>query len=353
MKCKKCEHEIPVGAKFCPACGEPAGDACPQCGRGDIPEEARFCPDCGADLKIDWVERARKKKQEQERIQAHTKEEERKKKKKKRLVILGGSLGGVLVLTGIVLWAVFVYPEIRIKSKARDFVKAKYAFDMVTVAGSSFEMGSNNGNSDEKWVHTVRVSTFKMGRTEVTQAQWQAVMEYNPSYFRGADRPVENVSWDDIQIFLKKLNQLTGLTYRLPTEAEWEFAAGGGVNNRTVYAGVDSEGALGLYAWYASNSSKTHPVATKRPNSLGLYDMTGNVFEWCHDWYKDRYWGCYNSLGKEETCLDPTGPYSGSYRVYRGGSCYESAQYCRVACRRYDSPIGRDNDLGFRLVLVP
>ncbi|MDO9633977.1 MAG: SUMF1/EgtB/PvdO family nonheme iron enzyme [Paludibacter sp.] len=226
------------------------------------------------------------------------------------------------------------------------------SFEMIAIKGGTFQMGSNDGESDEKPLHQVTVSDFMMGKTEVTQALWQAVMGTsaslsNPSNFKGNNLPVEQVSWNDCQEFIKKLNQLTGKQYRLPTEAEWEYAAGGGATNRTKWAGTNSESNLGEYAWYSSNSgSKTQPVGTKKPNALGLYDMSGNVWEWCSDWYGSDYY-------RSSPQTNPQGPSSGSYRVGRSGSWFNDANYCRSAFRGSYGPGGRKDDLGFRLVLVP
>jgi formylglycine-generating enzyme required for sulfatase activity len=183
-----------------------------------------------------------------------------------------------------------------------------------------------------------------MGKTEVTQAQWKAIMGSNPSNFKGDNLPVEQVSWDDVQIFLSKLNAKTGKTYRLPTEAEWEYAAGGGENNRTIFAGINDESSLGNYAWYSANSNNTtHAVGTKQPNQLGLYDMSGNVWEWCSDWYGADYYA-------NSPQTNPKGPSSGSYRVLRVGSWCNGASSCRVSLRDYDYPGGRYGNRGFRLV---
>jgi formylglycine-generating enzyme required for sulfatase activity len=221
------------------------------------------------------------------------------------------------------------------------------SFEMITIKGGTFQMGSNDGKDDEKPVHAVTVSDFSMGKTEVTQALWQAVMGNNPSNFKGNNLPVEQVSWDDCQEFIKKLNQLTGKEYRLPNEAEWEYAAGGGTANRTKWAGTNSESTLGDYAWYYSNSgNKTQPVGTKKPNALGLYDMSGNVWEWCSDWYGSDYY-----MSSPQT--KPQGPSSGSYRVNRGGGWYNRAAGCRSADRDGSYPGFRDGYLGFRLVFVP
>lgn len=218
-------------------------------------------------------------------------------------------------------------------------------YNMVWVDGGTFRMGatSEQGSeiSDEKPVHSVTLSGYYIGKTEVTQALWQAVMGSNPSYFEGDDLPVEQVSWDDCQEFIRKLNSLTGQNFRLPTEAEWEFACRGGNNSRGYkYSGSNY---IDNVAWYDGNSGdKTHPVATKSPNELGIYDMSGNVWEWCADWYGDY------SSGRQ---TNPKGPYGGSGRVGRGGSWSISAWGCRSSGRGYGSPPGRSYGLGLRLAL--
>ena len=216
-------------------------------------------------------------------------------------------------------------------------------FTMVAVKGGTFTMGAtseqgSDAGGDEKPAHQVTLSDYYIGQTEVTQALWKAVMGSNPSFFKGDNLPVEHVSWDDCQMFIQKLNQLTGKQFRLPTEAEWEYAARGGRKSRDYkYAGGNN---IGSVAWYDSNSGKeTHAVATKQANELGIYDMSGNVWEWCSDWYGD-----YTSSSQS----DPQGPSSGSRRVRRGGSYYDCAGFCRVSCR-YDFPVIRNNDLGLRL----
>ena len=169
-------------------------------------------------------------------------------------------------------------------------------------------------------------------------------MGNNPSYFKGDPNcPVEKVSWNDVQEYITKLNQLTGKSYRLPTEAEWEYAARGGAESKGYkYSGSHT---LSYVAWYEDNSnSKTHPVGTKNPNELGIYDMSGNVYEWCSDWY-----GAYSSNSQ----TNPQGPSEGSNRVIRGGGWDSSARNCRVSIRSLDRADFRNYSLGFRLVLVP
>ena len=219
------------------------------------------------------------------------------------------------------------------------------SFTMKLVEGGTFQMGSNDSDafSDEKPVHSVTLSSYYMGETEVTQALWKAVMGTNPSDFKGDNLPVEQVSWNDCQEFISKLNQITGKKFRLPTEAEWEYAARGGKkSNRYNYSGNNN---IGGVAWYTDNSgNKTHMVKTKSPNELGFYDMSGNVWEWCHDWFGSDYYG-------KSPSTNPQGPSSGTGRVLRGGSWYYRARHCRVSSRSYSVPIYRYNRLGFRLAL--
>lgn len=224
---------------------------------------------------------------------------------------------------------------------------------MIQVSGGSFQMGSNDYD-DEKPPHTVSVNTFYIGETEVTQELWKAVMGDNPSAFKKGDNyPVEYVSWNDCQTFIKKLNEKTGKNFRLPTEAEWEYAARGGKSGGTKYSGSDN---LAEVAWYGYwddtdknrtiTTTTTMPVAQKKPNSLGIYDMSGNVWEWCNDWYASDYY-------KNSPSNNPQGPSSGSFRVLRGGSWYNCANNCRVARRGNSDPGYRDGDRGLRLALVP
>ena len=218
-------------------------------------------------------------------------------------------------------------------------------YNMVWVDGGTFRMGatSEQGSeiSDEKPVHSVTLSGYYIGKTEVTQALWKAVMGSNPSNLKGDNLPVEQVSWNDCQEFIRKVNALTGQNFRLPTEAEWEFACRGGNNSRGYkYSGSNY---IDNVAWYDGNSGdKTHPVATKSPNELGIYDMSGNVWEWCADWYGDY------SSGRQ---TNPKGPYDGSRRVGRGGSWFIGARGCRSSDRYFDHPTVRYLNLGLRLAL--
>jgi formylglycine-generating enzyme required for sulfatase activity/uncharacterized caspase-like protein len=212
---------------------------------------------------------------------------------------------------------------------------------MVKVEGGSFQMGSNSNQSDEKPEHSVSVSSFYIGKFEVTQAEWRSVMGQNPKElkdFKGDNMPVHSVSWNDIQDFLQKINAKTGKRYRLPTEAEWEFAArGGNKSNNYTYSGSNDVKSV---AWMTENAgSKTHTVGGLKANELGIYDMSGNVWEWCQDWYK----GYPGSSGVTD--------YTGSNRVLRGGSWGSSAEGCRSTYRSGNTPTYRGNALGFRLAI--
>jgi TonB family protein len=208
--------------------------------------------------------------------------------------------------------------------------------EMVFVEGGTFQMGSNTGEAHEKPVHTVTLSSFNIGKFEVTQAQWRAVMGNNPSDFKGCDNcPVENVNWNYVQEYISKLNIQTGKNYRLPTEAEWEYAAKGGKHSKGyAYSGSND---INDVAWYDGNSDrKTHEVGKKLANEIGIFDMSGNVWEWCSDWYSET---------------KPMGASSGPYRVLRGGSWNGYANFCRAACRNGSNPDSWDYNCGFRLVL--
>ena len=225
---------------------------------------------------------------------------------------------------------------------------------MIRVEGGTFAMGAtpeqgSDPSSREKPVHQVTVASYYIAQTEVTQELWIAVMNENPGYFNGARHPVEQVSWTDCQDFIAALNELTGRSFRLPTEAEWEFAArGGNLSQGYKYAGGDY---LPDVAWYSYNDSwelrgngahGTHDVATRIPNELFLFDMSGNVHEWCQDWYGD-----YTT----DAVTDPVGPMTGTARVYRGGSWYFDEWFCRVSFRNSVAPSYRSHGIGMRLAL--
>ena len=256
------------------------------------------------------------------------------------------------------------------------------SFLMKPINGGTFRMGSNDSEAraDEQTIHSVTLNSFYMGETEVTQALWKAVMGENPSDFVGDDLPVESVSWNDCQTFIRKLNQLTGKNFRLPTEAEWEYAARGGkttslYNGENIrLLGLNNSPNLDLLGWYGGNCGRdftygngcdygrginisewdekqysdetggTHPVKRKQPNAYGLYDMLGNVWEWCGDWYDSEYYSVSSSS-------NPTGPYSGTERVLRGGSWVSYARACRVSKRSFSEPDDKYNGNGLRLVL--
>jgi formylglycine-generating enzyme required for sulfatase activity len=249
-----------------------------------------------------------------------------------------------------------VQPTIQTATPTPPIISCPIAGDMVFVQGGTFKMGrtleqEGSGNYDgEKPVHDVIVSDFYIGKYPVTQGLWAQVMGNNQysSYFgkdlAAAERnklPVEQVSRNDIDVFIKRLNQQIGKKYRLPTEAEWEYAArGGNKGNGYKYSGSNN---VDDVAWYSGNNGKTtHPVGTKLPNELGIYDMSGNVWEWVNDWY-----GRYSANAE----TNPQGPSSGSGRVVRGGSWSSDAYFCRVSFRYIIDPDDRNDDLGFRLVL--
>ena len=217
------------------------------------------------------------------------------------------------------------------------------SFVMMPVEGGTFTMGATSeqtgATSDESPTHNVTLSDYYIGETEVTQELWSAVMGSNHSYFTGnIQHPVENLWWDDCQTFISRLNELTGATFRLPTEAQWEYAARGGNQSKGyTYSGSNT---IDEVAWYRDNSDITNPVKTKAPNELGIYDMSGNLVEWCSDWYD-----FYSSAAQ----TDPTGSATGSDRVTRGGCLSNSAAHCRVANRSYYAPANSDGGLGLRL----
>lgn len=304
MKCPHCGKEHSDSAKFCENTGKELLKACPweDCadyGKAILPMRANFCPICGRPLQ---------RTAEQVMSENHLNTSEPSKQ--------------TFNVNGV-------------------------EFKMIKVEGGTFSMGATSEQeydalSCEKPVHSVTLSDYYIGETEVTQELWEAVMGSNPSYFEGDNqRPVENVSWNDCQKFIKKLNRLTGKEFRLPTEAEWEYAARGGKYSRGYkYSGSNNADEV---AWYDSNSgSKTHPVKTKKDNELGLYDMSGNVWEWCNDW-----WGCYQSNSQ----TNPTGPSEGESRVLRGGGWCYFDMGVRVSRRDYLTPGYRHIIIGLRLAL--
>lgn len=229
--------------------------------------------------------------------------------------------------------------------------------EFVLVQGGCFNMGNNFSSDyflheiqDELPVHHVCIDSFYMGRYPVTQSEWEIITGENPAFFQecGSDCPVENVSWNDVQNYLRELNAIGEMNYRLPTEAEWEYAArnGGKVQK---YAGIGQdvgEAALGEYAWYRENSGiVTHPVGLKLPSELGLYDLSGNVLEWVEDYY-----GPYPEAGG--TSLNPSGPEAGEFKIFRGSSFSDTSRLLRASLRDFQGPdFKAEGNLGFRLVL--
>jgi formylglycine-generating enzyme required for sulfatase activity len=221
--------------------------------------------------------------------------------------------------------------------------------EFVLIAPGSFIMGASeetDPDGDATPAHRVVLTRpFYLGKYEVTQEQWEKVMGANPSNFKGAKMPVENISWNVARIFLAKLQEYAGRKFALPTEAQWEFACRAGMSAPWHFG--DSESSMENYGWYDGDSGQTtHAVGSKKPNAWGLYDMHGNVAEWCEDWYdKHTYSGGIAS--------DPSGPSSGSSRVLRGGAWGDNSGYLRSAYRNCNGPDGFNDSIGFRCVLLP
>ena len=238
--------------------------------------------------------------------------------------------------------------RLKLRTSVKNYIDPTTGMEFIFVKGGCYKMGDTfgDGDAEEKPAHEVCVSDFYMGKYEVTQEQWLKVMGSNPSNFKecGGTCPVESVSWDDVTLYTEKLNSVSGGQYRLPYEAEWEYAARSGGKGEE-WAGTSDMDVLGSMAWFVDNSRKTtHPVGQKRPNGLGLYDMSGNVWEWCKDWYDEKYY-------EKSPVKNPRGALSGSSRVIRGGSWSSTAGGVRASFRNGIVPGNRGNDLGFRLVL--
>ncbi len=266
-------------------------------------------------------EKERKEREERERTERERKEKERKEREER---------------------------ERKEREERGEFEVKNVKFKMVYVEGGTFLMGAteeqgSDAYDDERPTHKVTLSDYYLGETVVTQKLWKAVIENNPSYWEGDNLPVEQVSWNDAQDFIVKLNKITGQNFRLPTEAEWEFAARGGNQSKGYrYSGSNN---IDEVAWYNSNSgNKTHPVKGKNVNELGLYDMSGNVLEWCNGWF-----GSYSS----DAQINPNGPVEGSHCVLRGGGWSHKAGDCRVSFRSGGEPLSKYNFVGFRLVMCP
>ncbi|WP_079913074.1 formylglycine-generating enzyme family protein [Paenibacillus sp. 32352] len=218
--------------------------------------------------------------------------------------------------------------------------------EFVLIHPGSFTMGSSVevGEGDEAPEHKVTITKpFYLGKYEVTQEQWEELMGNNPSKFKGDKRPVDSVSWEDTQLFLQKLQEKTGRKFALPTEAQWEFAARAGTSTRWEFG--DNESILGEYAWYQENSDGvTHPVGQKKPNAWGLYDMYGNIQEWCKDWYAAPY--------PQGNASDPQGPNSGDSRVLRGGAWGDDFTMVRSTYRNASGTDAKTPGIGFRVAMV-
>jgi len=238
-----------------------------------------------------------------------------------------------------------VQPAMAQRKYLKEQSDEKIHIETVMVQGGSFDMGSNDEAADRKPAHTVTLKDFKMGRYEVTEAQWNAVMGNNPSsYEYCSDCPVVNVSWNEIQEFIQKLNAMTGKVFRLPTEAEWEYAARGGQATRGKK--LSGKARPQTIAWYEANSKNhIHKIGRKQPNELDLYDMSGNAEEWCADWYGKDYYTKHDTN-------NPTGPDGGNSRVVRGGSWESTLSELTVTRRAAYLPDTKSGSLGFRLVEV-
>ncbi|MBX3239213.1 MAG: formylglycine-generating enzyme family protein [Chitinophagaceae bacterium] len=235
--------------------------------------------------------------------------------------------------------------EINAAAISRAFLDS-IELNMVWVTGGSFIMGDNMGEIDEKPAHEVVINGFAISKYQVTQRQWGVIMgNYESDYKICGECPIDNISWRDAQEFIRRLNLITGKHYTLPTEAEWEFAAKGGKDGKGYrFSGSDNIDEVG---WHAGNSERhPHPVGEKEPNELGLYDMTGNMWEWCQDRYTKFYY-------EENIKYSPEGPSEGSGRVRRGGSWFTSARNCRTSARSSVKEDYKDNSITFRLAQYP
>ena len=245
----------------------------------------------------------------------------------------------------IMISSIFLF----VNTAAADSSKSKNIDGMVFIKGGCFQMGDSfgDGYAGERPVHEVCVNDFYIGEAEVTQGEWKVFMAENPSVNKWGDNyPVDSVDWEDVQEFIKKMNVKTGKSYRLPTEAEWEYAARSG-GRKDKFAGTNDESVLEEYAWYYKNSdNETHPVKQKKPNALGLYDMSGNVWEWASDLYDGSY---YDISPKD----NPKGPDNGMYHMLRGGSWYSVAKNARTTDRYWTDVGGGGTDTlyGFRLAM--
>ena len=352
MKCPHCGKEHSADAKFCEYTGKELKKACQNkdCadyGKAILPMAAKFCPRCGKALSGT-----------QNGNHSDTPEPKPISKPNRGIIKI---IAMVIVLTLVVAFVTIAVnncsgggeiepmPMEETLSDSVIFTVKGVEFKMVKVEGGTFSMGAtpeqgSDADNDEYPVHSVTLSDYCIGETEVTQELWQAVMGSNPSYFKGNNqRPVESVSWEECQEFIKELNRLTGRSFRLPTEAEWEYAARGGKHGEKHAYKYSGSNNVDEVAWYDGNSGgKPHPVKAKKANELGLYDMSGNVYEWCNDWYGD-----YQSSPQ----INPKGPATGELRVLRGGGWIIFGRFVRVSYRFIINPDYRYFSRGLRLAL--
>lgn len=366
MRCpnKNCQVDNPDGATYCKQCGTKLEilQKCPfiNCDAKNIPEIAKYCPKCGRPLAnkdgiielfnegIMLIQELKRSDQWKKIVQHYSSNE---------------------ILTNYFKTEIFnQLSSLEVIAQSETSKNISQLVDMVLVKSGNFKMGNDSGSSDERPVHLVCLSSFYIGRYLVTQQLWQQVMGNNPSSYKGENLPVDNISWFDCISFCNKLSVLEGFEecysingdhvsilpdkhgYRLPTEAEWEYAARGGTNRNTfIYSGSNSLKEVG---WYVENSNlgiksflpqKSHPVGSLKPNELGIYDMSGNVCEWCWDWYE---------VYSYKISTNPSGPNNGSSRIYRGGRWSDSATKCRISYRNCTSPSGRNDYVGIGLRLV-
>lgn len=248
---------------------------------------------------------------------------------------------------GWILIAMLIWPAVVWSEPVQNYTNS-IGMEFVLVAPGSFQMGSLHGETvptNETPAHRVEIDKpFYLGKYEVTQAQWEALMKNNPSHFKDPNRPVEQISWEEARQFVRKMNAKEKVkVYRLPTEAEWEYAARAGTTTRFHWG--EQEQDAGRYAWYGGNAGgQTHPVGQKQPNAWGLYDVAGNVWEWCQDWYDAKY---YQHSPKS----NPIGPDRGMDFVVRGGGWHNAAPLLRSAIRYHDTPNGRSLLTGVRIAM--
>lgn len=328
---------------------------CSACG-SMISDKAERCPKCGAPRMEQLRNLAPPSPQSQRLMQPQPPLYPQKNYAESRssnvlYVIIGVLAAAVLGIGGFLAWKSGLFENSDNKAvseqkiKTLDPVIQNLINNMVAVEGGTFTMGATPeqgvADNDERPTHQVTLSSFSIGRYEVTQEEWRAVMGSNPASFNGEKCPVEFVSWNDCQSFIAKLNAMTDMQFRMPTEAEWEFAArGGNITRGYQFAGSNILNSVG---WHSGNSgSRTKEVGQKSPNELGLYDMTGNLWEWCSDWY-----GSYS--GNPQT--DPTGPENGTSHVLRGGGWNGGAKNCRISNRDGRLPDYSSDRLGLRLAL--